>query len=211
MQVRSPSTADPSTGASFFSAGTDSPVSAASSTCRFFTASRRMSAGTLSPAASWTTSPGTRSAAGTVSTRPSRVTVAFCGTMSDRASMAWPALYSWIKPMMALITTTDSTTNPSVILPRPTARVPEPSSTQMSGLLICRQSRVRMESAPLRRIWLGPYWSSRRRASSLVRPEALLSRRGRVSSAGRVCQAGVAGPVVLVVGVLMGRKCPSGD
>ena len=113
--------------------------------------------------------------------------------------------------MMALITTTDRTTSPSVILPSATARVPEPSSTQMSGLLICRQSRVSTESLPLRRIWLGPYWSSRRLASSLVRPDSLLSRKGRVSSAGRVCQAGVAGPVVLGVGVLMGRKCPSGE
>lgn len=69
--------------------------------------------------------------------RPSRMTVAFCGTISESASIARPALNSWIKPIMALITTTASTTKPSVVLPKRTASVPEPSSTQIRGLLIC--------------------------------------------------------------------------
>ncbi len=100
---------------------------------------RRISAGTLSPAASRTTSPGTSSTAGTMVFRPSRMTVAFCGTISERASIARPALNSWMNPIMAFITTTASTTRPSVILPKTTASVPEPSSTQIRGLLICRQ------------------------------------------------------------------------
>jgi hypothetical protein len=47
----------------FFSAGTDSPVRAASSIRRLLLSSSRRSAGTLSPDASRTTSPGTSSAA----------------------------------------------------------------------------------------------------------------------------------------------------
>ncbi len=48
-----------------FSTGSDSPVSAASSTCRLTASISRPSAGTLSPAASRMTSPGTSSRAGT--------------------------------------------------------------------------------------------------------------------------------------------------
>ena len=59
MLWRSPTVAFCADAAVDLSAGTDSPVSAASSVRRFFTSARRRSAGILSPDSSSTTSPGT--------------------------------------------------------------------------------------------------------------------------------------------------------
>src|SRR5215467_9021609 len=64
MFARSPTVALADTGSVDLSAGTDSPVSAASSVRRFFTSVRRRSAGTLSPDSSSTMSPGTSPSAG---------------------------------------------------------------------------------------------------------------------------------------------------
>ena len=58
------------------STGTDSPVSADSSTCRLAADNRRQSAGTRSPASNSTTSPGTRSVAFMLVSTPSRQTLA---------------------------------------------------------------------------------------------------------------------------------------
>ena len=54
----------PSTGAAVFSTGSDSPVSVDCVTNRSFADSRRTSAGTMSPAESFTRSPGTNSRIG---------------------------------------------------------------------------------------------------------------------------------------------------
>lgn len=81
-------------------------------------------------------SPGTRSATGTVTGRPSRIAVALSDTIAKSASIARPARYSWTKPMMALATTTASTTSPSVPLPTPIATAAAAISTQTNGLWI---------------------------------------------------------------------------
>ena len=52
------------------------------------------------------TSPGTRSAAATIVTSPSRTTLAFGGTSFCSASVAFSARYSWKKPMVAFSSTT---------------------------------------------------------------------------------------------------------
>ncbi len=88
-----------------FSTGTDSPVRADSSTWKFFVSNSRRSAGTRSPEASSTTSPGTRRSASSAWRWPSRRTRACSESMSRMASSALAALPSWTKPISALTTT----------------------------------------------------------------------------------------------------------
>ena len=67
MSRRSPErTSSPATGSTCFSTGVLSPVRAASSISSVAATSRRPSAGILSPASKWTTSPGTTSSDGNV-------------------------------------------------------------------------------------------------------------------------------------------------
>ncbi len=106
MPARSPSAASRATAAASLSTGRLSPVSAASCACRLRARISRRSAGTLSPLARCTRSPGTSSSAGTLWRRPSRVTEACGDSMREIAASAFSALPSWTKPMMALITTT---------------------------------------------------------------------------------------------------------
>ena len=116
-QARSPSAASAPTGATDFSAGTDSPLSIASSILRFFASSRRRSAGTLSPEASSTTSPGTSCSAGRLSRSPPRSTSADSDNILRIASSASSALPSWMKPTIALITITPAITPASTQCP----------------------------------------------------------------------------------------------
>ena len=94
IEVRSPKEASFVTGAVAFSTAIDSPVNIASCTRRPLAASNRRSAGTLSPASSRTTSPGTNSAASMLIREPPRNTEA-CGASIDRiadiASSARPS------------------------------------------------------------------------------------------------------------------------
>jgi hypothetical protein len=131
---------------------------------------KRRSAGMRSPDAKLTMSPGTSDATGKLCGCPSRSTVACSGTMVASDSMALAARNSCTKPISALSTTTASTTRPSVTLPMPIASPEDASSTQMSGLLICRQRMVQTESRRPRGTMLGPCLSRRRLASALLRP-----------------------------------------
>ena len=88
MEARSPRSASSGTAATCFSVGTDSPVRAASSARRLRQVRSRRSAGTRSPDARATMSPGTTSAAGMAVRRPSRRTVAVSGTICRSAPMA---------------------------------------------------------------------------------------------------------------------------
>ena len=107
MLVQSPSaTLSPLRGLTFFSTGTLSPVSAASSILRLADIVRRISAGTESPASSTTRSPGTSSLLLIVSCLPSRMTLLVDAVISCSAAMAFSALLSCTTPMTALSTTT---------------------------------------------------------------------------------------------------------
>ncbi len=90
------------TGSVAFETATDSPVSAASSTCSVACSISRASAGTRSPAASNTRSPTTRSAAGISSCAPSRRTRAMETACLRRLSRAFAAFHSVRNPMRAL-------------------------------------------------------------------------------------------------------------
>ena len=109
--------------------GSDSPVSADSSTCSSASETSRRSAGTLSPASSSTRSPGTSSSEAIVRRRPSRTTRACVCTIDRRASRADSALDSWRYPTIALITTTPKITAASTSSPRATVTMPATTST----------------------------------------------------------------------------------
>ncbi len=87
------------------STGTDSPVSAASSTRSGADSSRRMSAGTTLPASSSTMSPGTSPGAAISATLPSRTTRAAAAASCLSAAIARSARYSCTKPTIAFRTT----------------------------------------------------------------------------------------------------------
>ena len=94
MSARSASTASRATTEWSFSTGTDSPVSADSSTRRSRVRRRRRSAGTLSPACTSTRSPGTISVAGSRTCSPARSSVASAVIARLSASIAATALAS---------------------------------------------------------------------------------------------------------------------
>ncbi|CCZ95060.1 putative uncharacterized protein [Corallococcus sp. CAG:1435] len=89
-----------------FSAGTLSPVRAASSALRLAHCKIRQSAGTLSPASSTTTSPTTSSWLFTIVTVPSRKTLQVDSVMDCNAFIACSALLSCTTPKIALSNTT---------------------------------------------------------------------------------------------------------
>ena len=129
MLSRSPTVDFSVTGSVVFSAGTDSPVSAASSVRRFFASARRRSAGTLSPDSSSTTSPGTSSSAGIMRVSPPRVVLASAESMLRIESSAFSALPSWMKPSSALRSTTPKMIPASSHRPSISFTKPAPSST----------------------------------------------------------------------------------
>ena len=113
MFVRSPSaTSVPASTLASLGIGALSPVSAASWASSVAACRIRPSAGTRSPASTWTRSPGTRSTAGTSATEPSRTTLA-CGTCrSDSASMLARALSSCLDPSTTLRRISSATITP---------------------------------------------------------------------------------------------------
>jgi len=113
MFVRSPmpTSADGRTAASF-AMGALSPVRAASCVSSVAERTSRPSAGTMSPASRRTTSPGTRSTAGTSTSERSRTTL-LCGTcIFASASTLALAFSSWLVPRTTLRTTRNATTRP---------------------------------------------------------------------------------------------------
>ena len=113
IDARSPTPASSATGPVCFDDGTDSPVSAASSIRSWKLSMRRTSAGTLSPGARRTTSPGTRSAAGIVVHAPSRRACASAESMPRMPASAFSARPSCRNPMTALMIATAMITQKS--------------------------------------------------------------------------------------------------
>src|SRR5438067_9460341 len=123
------------------STGTDSPVSADSSTSRAAACTTVASAGTMSPSASTSRSPGTTSAVGTGCCTPSRTTRAVGVASAARAVMARSALTSWATPTDVLTAITSAMTAASVQSPVPTVSAAAASSTTTSGSRSCIATR----------------------------------------------------------------------
>ncbi len=118
MLRRSATTVSSGSTTSSFSTGSDSPVSADSSTWSSASRINLRSAGSLSPASTSTTSPGTSLSEGTCRWRPSRSTRASVCTIDRSASRADSALDSWMNPTTVLTTTTPKMTEASTYSPR---------------------------------------------------------------------------------------------
>lgn len=102
----------------FLSTGNDSPVSTDSSHSRPVTATRRMSAGTISLSCIAITSPGTSAATSTEVGFPSRMTTAWWLICECSASAAFSARYSLTKP---------NPTDKATIVPMMTASLRSPT------------------------------------------------------------------------------------
>ena len=107
----------------------------------------RRSAGTTSPALSRTMSPGTRSAAGSSSTDPSRRTRAVGALASRSASNARSPRYSVMTSAATIGMRASSTSTPSRTSPRATARMPATMRRMTNGsVMASRTSRGRVRA-----------------------------------------------------------------
>ena len=125
--------------------GSDSPVKAASLTASCFASPRRISAGIRSPASITTKSPGTSSPAGTFLRTPSLMTTAVGALNSFNASRDFSALYSWIKPKTALITTMHIITKASLYSPSTADKRMAPNNTKTIKSRNCMRNSSRSE------------------------------------------------------------------
>ena len=131
--------------ASSFSTGSDSPVSADSSTRRSVSVSSRASAATLSPVSITSTSPTTTSVASITRTSPSRSTRARGLDSRLSASSAVSARYSCDTPMMTLATTMSAITTASKTSFANTDTTAAPASRYTIGLAICSRTSLPIE------------------------------------------------------------------
>ncbi len=144
----------------------------------------------MSPAASRTTSPGTRAVDGRRCLQPPRRTVTSLVTERARASRAFSARPSWMKPIAALISVTPKITPESTHSPRIAVTTPASSSTTTSGWTNCRAKRSNGPLPGLGVIRFSPCCARRLATSSSASPSSKLAvRRVAASSAGRQCQA----------------------
>jgi len=123
-----------------FATGSDSPVNAASATCKSREEMRRISAGMRAPAASWTISPGTRSWAGSRKIFPPRTTTASTVIVFASAAMDSSARASWIYPTTALISTTPKMTAASVTSLRTAVTTLAATRIRTRGFLNCSRN-----------------------------------------------------------------------
>ena len=130
MFERSPSaTSAPASAPASFGIGALSPVSAASWVSSVAERTIRPSAGTMSPASTWTMSPGTTSTAGTSASVPSRTTFA-CGTCRfESASMLALAFSSCREPSTTLSRISSATITP--VETSPIAKLTTVTATSM--------------------------------------------------------------------------------
>ena len=166
MSLRSPrAMSAPASAAGSLPTGTLSPVSAASCASSVAEVRMRPSAGTMSPASTATMSPGTRSAAGTSTKRPSRITRAMGTCRLASASTLARALSSWLVPITTFSSTRATTT--AAVEPCPITMLTTATATSIKVIgSISWPSATRSTDgfASCCRV-LGP-WSARRLAAS---------------------------------------------
>ena len=176
--------------------GTDSPVIMDWSS-RISPAVMRTSAATTPPSESFTTSPGTSSAAGTVVQAPSRRTDALSASRDfSAARVAW-ARPSWRKPRTALKTRRLAMIPASAKSPSANWSTTAASSIHGTGAQNL-PSALRSGSAVVSGVVFGPKVSSRRRASSLLRPLGRPSIAASADLAGKALAEG--GGAVVAIG-----------
>ena len=183
MFERSPSaTSAPGRVAAALPIGALSPVRAASCVSSVAEWRIRPSAGTMSPASSWTMSPGTTSTAGTSSTEPSRTTFA-CGTcMLASASMLARAFSSWREPSTTFSRISRATMMPVDTWPITTLTMVTAISMMFIGSRSWARATSQTEGGGSPVIWFGPNRASRSAASAPVRPASASDRADATTS-----------------------------
>ena len=190
---RSATGASSGAGSVDFSTATLSPVRADSSARTLAAVSRRRSAGTRSPAARRTMSPGTNSPASTCVSWPLRRTRATACPCLRRASSACRARHSVKNPTRAFTSRTTPMATASTVSPVATATPAAPISSSTIRLANCSRSIRQADLGFASGRALGPYRSRRRVASSPVSPRAgSTPSASATSAAGRACGAGTA-------------------
>ena len=171
MLVRSPraTSAEASTPASL-GIGALSPVSAASCASRVAERTIRPSAGTMSPASSWTTSPGTTSVAGTSARAPSRTTRAWGTCIRARASTLARAVSSCRVPSRMLSTTSSATRTPVATSPMRRLTTTTATSMRFIGSRSWTAASANADGGFSAVIALGPCDASRDDASVALSP-----------------------------------------
>ena len=153
-----------------FDTGRLSPVSALSSTRSSTEWVSARSAGTLSPADSSTTSPGTISRVSIIRSWPSRSTRAWCASIERSASSAFSARHSWTKPSTPLRITTRPMAMASITSPSAAAMPAATIRMTTSSPVNCRSRMTGQDVALASPSVLGPTSASRFDASALVSP-----------------------------------------
>ena len=182
-------------GSSVLRTASDSPVRAMLLVESSYWRMRRASALTLSPSSSTMRSPGTRSAAATTVTSPSRTTLALAGTSFCSASVAFSARYSWKKPMTPLSSTTPMMATVTLMLswraePVDSMAATNTSSAATSSMMANRlvnwsRKRKMMGRLTLAGSVLWPCCARRLKASSSVSPAGELPKTSKTCSSGR--------------------------
>ena len=192
MSTRSPSGVSAlSTASTPFEAGTLSPVSADSSISSVAARMIRPSAGTTSPASTFTTSPGTIWSAGISTTWPSRTTFDLMSIIPWSAATAFAALPSWLSPMNALTSVRMMRRRPVWAWPIGKQTMPATSRTICIGSAYWRRNaRHRGSRFPSANLF-GPNCAARFVASAVVSPaSAVTPCCASASSTESVCHAG---------------------
>ena len=124
----------------------------------------------MSPASSWTISPGTRSDAATRASSPPRSTFA-CGTcILDSASTLALAVSSWRAPSTTFSKTSKPTMTAVETSPIRTLTTTTATSMMFIGSRSCRSATAHTDGGFSAAIWFGPYRVSRDAASESAKP-----------------------------------------
>ena len=172
-----------------FSTGMDSPVSAAWLTNRSFAERSRTSAGIMSPAASFTTSPRTTSRSGISRSSPSRTTVAVTRIIERSVSAAALACVSWMKRSSTPRKIITPMTVADRLSPERRETVASTTSSTTSGLRMARKRRHRQLSRTPLGSSFGPSAASRSRATPSVSPPGVAPTRVSISVASTAAHA----------------------
>ena len=189
-----------------FSAGYDSPVSAAWSTKRSFASSSRASPGMFAPAARWTMSPGTTCSRGMSRVRPERVTMEVVWIIASSRWTAVDARCSCQKPRSALAPKIPRMMPPSARSPSASDSVAATSNRIAIGLLNCAPSSRSATRSARGAATLGPWRASRRAASSSLMPVGEDESRASSESVGTLQNAPA--PVALIPTAGPPGPCP---
>ena len=189
----------------------DSPVRAMSFVETSYWRTRLASALMLSASSRAMTSPGTRSAAATMVTSPSRTTLALAGTSFCSASVAFSARYSWKNPMVAFSSTTAMIAMVTLMLSwrlAPVESMAAMNDEDRRDLSMIAKRLVNWSTN--RKRWAGRPWPAARSCRAAAAARRPRPRRGLGRGAQRLVDAVVGERPDALFGGLGRLPCPAG-